>query len=43
VLINCSRGDVVQKQALIDALEGGRLAGCGLDVHWVRRLACCWR
>ncbi|MBI1189966.1 MAG: D-glycerate dehydrogenase [Tepidisphaera sp.] len=32
VLINTSRGPVVQEQALVDALKGGRLAAAGLDV-----------
>ncbi|CAG9295660.1 2-hydroxyacid dehydrogenase [Celerinatantimonas diazotrophica] len=32
VFINASRGDVVDEQALIDALEGGKIAAAGLDV-----------
>ena len=32
VLVNISRGKVVNEQALIDALEGGVIAGAGLDV-----------
>lgn len=35
LLINCSRGDVIDKGALLRALEAGRLGGVGLDVHWV--------
>lgn len=31
-LINASRGGIVDEEALVDALENGRLAGAGLDV-----------
>ena len=31
-VINASRGGILDEDALIDALEGGRLAGAGLDV-----------
>ena len=33
LFINISRGEVVDEEALIDALEQGRIAGAGLDVY----------
>jgi D-3-phosphoglycerate dehydrogenase len=32
VLVNCSRGDVLDELALADAIRAGRIAGAGLDV-----------
>jgi phosphoglycerate dehydrogenase-like enzyme len=34
VLVNVSRGAVIEAPALLDALETGQLSGCGLDVLW---------
>jgi phosphoglycerate dehydrogenase-like enzyme len=33
VFINTSRGPIVQEQALIEALQNGRIAGAGIDVY----------
>lgn len=38
-LINCSRGEIVDEQALVQALEGARLGGAALDVFEKEPLA----
>jgi D-3-phosphoglycerate dehydrogenase len=35
LLINCGRGEVLDEDALADAIESGRIAGAGLDVRAV--------
>jgi phosphoglycerate dehydrogenase-like enzyme len=34
ILINCARGPVIDREALLVALDSGRLSAVGLDVHW---------
>jgi phosphoglycerate dehydrogenase-like enzyme len=33
-LVNVSRGELIDRQALLDALRQRRIAGAGLDVYW---------
>ncbi len=38
ILVNTSRGPIIQQEALLAALEGGRIGGAGLDVHDIEPL-----
>ena len=38
ILVNTSRGPIVDERALIDALRGRRIAGAGIDVYDVEPL-----
>lgn len=33
-LINCARGPIVDRVALLEALAAGKVAGIGIDTHW---------
>ena len=34
ILVNCARGGILDRDALVEALEAGTLGGVGLDVYW---------
>lgn len=34
LVVNCARGDIIDRAALIDALDRGAIAGVGLDTFW---------
>jgi D-3-phosphoglycerate dehydrogenase len=31
-IINCARGGIIDEKAMLNALNSGHIAGCGLDV-----------
>ena len=34
VIVNIARADIIQKEALLSALDSGRIGGVGMDVHY---------
>lgn len=34
IIVNIARADIIQRDALLDALESGHLGGVGMDVHY---------
>jgi phosphoglycerate dehydrogenase-like enzyme len=39
LIVNTSRGPVIDEDALVEALEGGKIAGAGIDVYDIEPLA----